>query len=286
MLVAALLILAELQIDHVTVAGASLKTLQAGLSSIGIQSDFGGQHNNRATEMGIVSFPDGSYLELIALQSNPDPSMVALHPWAKFMQANAGPCGWAVRSTDVAAEAKRLRAAGVTVSSPNRSGRQRPDGVRLEWETAQVGTEGTGAFFPFLIRDFTPRQNRVYPTGKPSAKDFKGVTKVVIAVKDLDAAAKRYQEAYGLAAPIRQVDQSFEAHLALLGGTSVVLAAPLSAQSWLASRLLQFGEAPCAFVLGASKPGRYRAQSKTRWFGKDVSWFDPAKLGGWRLGFE
>jgi hypothetical protein len=70
-----------------------------------------------------------------------------------------------------------------------------------------------------------------------------------------------------------------------LGGTPVVLAAPLNSQSWLAARIDQFGEGPCAFVLGARKAGRYKPASKTRWFGTDVSWFDPEKLG-WRLGFE
>jgi len=64
----------------------------------------------------------------------------------------------------------------------------------------------------------------------------------------------------------------------------VVLAQPLNAESWLTERIAQFGEGPCAFVLGAVNPGRFQAASKTRWFGADVSWFDPAKLG-WYLGF-
>jgi len=68
-----------------------------------------------------------------------------------------------------------------------------PDGIRLDWETAQVGQEPRGSFFPFLIRDLTPRQQRAFPTGKPSAKDFTGVRRVIIAVRDLDAAVKRYQ---------------------------------------------------------------------------------------------
>src|SRR4051794_15437658 len=42
---------AELTIDHVTAAGARLKDLQANLSAVGIGSDYGGPHGNRATEM-------------------------------------------------------------------------------------------------------------------------------------------------------------------------------------------------------------------------------------------
>ena len=276
---------AELNVDHVTVAGKDLKSMQARLAAVGLQSEYGGPHSNHATEMALVSFPDGSYLELIALQASSHPKAVAAHAWARPMEDNAGPCAWAVRVKDVAAEANRLKAAGVAVSAPARSGRARPDGTRLEWDTAQVGTEPNGAFFPFLIRDLTPRQERAFPTGKPTTKDFSGVVRVVIAVRDLKGAVDRYRQAYGLPAPIKQVDASFGAQLALAGISLVVLAAPLNSQSWLASRLDQFGEGPCAFVLGAKRAGRYKAASQTRWFGADISWFDSEKLG-WHLGFE
>ena len=62
---------------------------------------------------------------------------------------------------------------------------------RMELFYTQVGDEGRGVFFPFLIQDLTPRKYRVYPRGKPSAPDFTGVTKVVIVVKDLDSAVER-----------------------------------------------------------------------------------------------
>jgi hypothetical protein len=201
------------------------------------------------------------------------------------MQGNAGPCAWAVRFKDMAAEIKRLKAAGIAVSEPERSGRQRPDGTRLDWETAQIGTQPRGTFFPFMIRDFSPREKRAYPSGKPTTKDFRGVSKVVIVVQNLDAAAKLYRSAFGAQPPIKQVDTNFGAQLALLGGTPVVLAAPLTPASWLSQRLEQFGEGPCAFILEARRAGPYKAASKSRWFGNDISWFDPEKLG-WRLGYE
>jgi hypothetical protein len=281
---AVVLAAADLKVDHVTAAGSSLKQLQANLSAIGIETVYGGPHSNGATEMALVSFPDGSYLELMAPQAKADAQALERQPWAKFMKGDGGPCAWAVREKDVAAEVQRLRAAGIAVSAPVRNGRQRPDGVRLDWETAQVGTEPNGTFFPFLIHDFTPREQRAFPQGKPLNKDFGGVTKVVIAVRDLEASLKRYRQAYGTPPAIKQVDADFGAHLALLGGAPVVLAQPLTADSWLAQRLAQFGEAPCAFVLDRRR-GRYQAASETRWFGVKISWFDAQKLG-WRLGFE
>ncbi|MGD0364218.1 MAG: VOC family protein [Bryobacteraceae bacterium] len=282
-LCAAALPAADLKIDHATVAGSNLKQLEAHLSAIGIETVYGGPHSNGATEMSMVSFPDGSYLELMAPQAKADAEVLERQPWTKYMKGDAGPCAWAVREKDVAAEVQRLRALGIPVSAAVRNGRQRPDGVRLDWETAQVGTEPNGTFFPFLIHDLTPREQRAFPQGKPLNKDFGGVMKIVIAVKDLDASAKRYSQAYATPPAIKQVDAAFGAHLALIGGTPVVLAQPLTADSWLAERLAQFGEGPCAFVLGQRR-GHYQAASETRWFGARISWFDSQKLG-WRLGF-
>jgi len=252
-LLAAALSAADIQIDHVTVAGSDVKKLQAGLSAVGIPSVYGGAHTNGTTEMALSSFPDGSYLELMGLQAKADARLVDEHVWGKFLKGNAGPCAWAVREKDMAAEVKRLQGAGITVAAPEHSGRARPDGVRLEWETSNVGDEGGRTFFPVGIHDFTPHDQRAFPQKKPITRDFKGVTKVIIAVRNLDDAIKRYRQAYG--EPAVALDRVVEA--------------------------------PCAFVLRASAPGHYRAVavSKTRWFGVDVSWFDTEKLG-WRLGFE
>ena len=284
-LCAGLLFAAEARIDHVTVAGKDLDKLQAALKSVGIESVYGGAHSNHATAMALVSFPDGSYLELMGLQPNADPKAVSEHVWAKFLKENAGPCAWALRSQNLSAEIQRLKAAGVPVSAPVRSGRQRPDGVRLEWDTSDVGTALRGTFFPFLIQDLTPRKERAFPQGKPVTRQFRGVERVVIAVKSLDDAIQRYHAAYGSPPPIKQADKEWGAYMALLGNVPVILAQPLNADSWLNQRLAQFGEGPCAFILQAANPSHFKQVSHTRWFSIDISWFDKQKLG-WRLGFQ
>jgi hypothetical protein len=276
---------ADSKIDHVTIAGSDLKPMRAKLAAMGIVTLYGGPHSNHATEMALVSFPDGSYLELMGIQPDADAAAVTGHVWAKFLKENAGPCAWAMHEKDLSGEVSRLKTAGIPVSAPVNSGRTRPDGVRLEWETSDVGGDTRGTFFPFLIQDRTPREQRAYPLGKPVTKEFRGVSRVVIAVRNLDEAIKRYQKAYSVPPPIKQVDQSFEAYLALLGNLPVVLAQPLNSGSWLAARIERFGEGPCAFVLGAVSPGHFRAAEKSRWFGAGISWFDTEKLG-WRLGFE
>jgi hypothetical protein len=272
----------QFQIDHVTVAGKNVEAMQKALNSLGIPSEYGGPHSNHATEMALTSFPDGSYLELIAIQPKADPAALQAHEWRKLMQADAGPCAWAIRPADFAGEVTRLRAAKVAVTDPRKNGRKRPDGVQLDWETAQIGPTN-GGFFPFMIHDFTPRDNRAFPDGKFAETSFTGVIKVVIQVKDLDAAIARYRKAYALPAPERQEDAAFGAKLAWFQGTPVVLATPNSAKSWLTDRIQRYGEAPCAFILGA--PGMASATSPSKWFGRPVFWASTAQLG-WHLGFE
>jgi hypothetical protein len=272
----------QFRIDHVTVAGKNVEAMAKALRAAGIQSEYGGPHSNRATEMALASFPDGSYLELIAIQPKADPAALAAHEWRKFLESDGGPCAWAIRPADFSTEVERLRKASVEVTGPRNNGRRRPDGVQLDWETAQVGPTN-GGFFPFMIHDFTPRNNRAFPSGKPTTSNWTGVVRVVIGVQDLDAAIARYQQAYGLAAPQRQGDAGFGAKLAWFPGTPVVLAAPLSSESWLTARLQRFGEAPCAFILGA--PHLSSATTPSNWFGRSVFWADAEQLG-WHLGFE
>jgi hypothetical protein len=265
----------QFHIDHVTVAGRDVKAMTEALHrAAGITAEYGGPHSNHATEMALASFPDGSYLELIAIQPKPDPAALAAHYWHKFMEADAGPCAWAVRPADLPAEVARLRKSGVSVTDPRRAGRKRPDGVELDWETAQVGPIN-GGFFPFLIHDFTPRERRAFPSDKPTTDKWTGIVKVVIGVHDLDAAITRYQKAFGLPPSVRQEDAALGARLAQFPGTPVVLAAPLAKGSWLSERLEQYGEAPCAFILGAKAGSRL----------DNISWFDADKLG-WHLGVQ
>jgi|SRR5271166_1031079 len=270
----------ELRVDHVTVAGRDLRAMQEALESTGLRSEYGGPHSNHATEMSLVSFPDGSYLELIAIQANADPKALAAHEWRKFLKEDAGPTSWAVRPPDFPAEVERLRKRGVSVSEARKNGRKRPDGVELEWETAQVGP-ANGTFFPFLIHDFTPRERRAYPGGKATSTMYTGIQEVVLAVKDLDAAVAQYRRAYGFTAPLRFDDSALGAHLAWFNPGPVVLATPLSTNSWLGERIKRFGESPCAFIL--KLPGSTDVASvanNSRWH-----WFNSLKLG-WHLGYE
>src|SRR5258708_10554563 len=162
----------QLHIDHVTVAGQDLRVLRHALEAVGVPAEDGGADSNHATEMALTSFPDGSYLELIAIQPKADLAAVSEHVWSKFLEGNAGPCAWATRVEHIDEAAKPLK-----------NGRKRPDGVQLESDTAQGGP-CNGTFFPFLIHDFTPPELHAYPSGKPTTTKFAGITKVYITVQN------------------------------------------------------------------------------------------------------
>jgi hypothetical protein len=277
------IIAAQVQIDHVTVAGANLDAMRKALTNAtGIPSEYGGRHTNRATEMALVSFPDGSYLELMGIQPHADPTAVARHVWSTFLKRNAGPCAFAIRAGNDK-QLAQLRSTGIHVEGPDRGGRTRPDGTRLEWETTDLGSGLRGTFFPFMIRDLTPRENRAYLSGKPTTDRAAGIGKIVIGVENLGDALAQYRLAFKLPAPRRQRDTVFDAELAWFDGTPIILAQGLTANSWLTRRVAKFGNIPCAFVLSAT--GESTGTRTSRWFGQKVSWADEGKLGWW-LGME
>jgi hypothetical protein len=273
---------ADLKIDHATIAGTHLAEMRKAFTdATGIPTEYGGPHSNHATEMALASFADGSYLELMGIQDKADPAAVKAHTWSQSLRENGGPCAFALRVADVNTEIRRLSSAGIRVGAAEKSGRTRPDGFTLSWETADLGTGPRGSFFPFLIRDFTPRENRVYPSGKPTSTSISGVGLVVIGVRNLEQSIAQYRTAFQLPEPKRQRDETFGANLAWFEGTPVVLAAALTPASWLATRIAHYGDSPCAVVLTTS--GGMVGQRSPDWFGRHVFWANTSKFG-WRLG--
>jgi hypothetical protein len=274
-----------LKIDHATVAGTNLDAMRKALTAAaGVPTEYGGPHSNHATEMALVSFPDGSYLELMGIQAKPDPAAVDAHDWSTFLKNNAGPCAFALRVTDLSAEIRQLKSAGIATGTPETAGRTRPDGSKLAWQTVNVGPGRRGSLFPFLIADMTPRESRAYPSGKPTTDRFAGIANVVVGVHDLEGGVAQYRKAFKLAAPLRQKDAAFGADLAWFEGTPIVLAQGLNG-SWLSRRVEEYGDAPVAFVLAAASGAPGASSKPSKWFGHSVAWTDEAKLG-WRLGFE
>ncbi len=274
-----------LNIDHVSVCGSNLQTMQQAFASVGLTTDYGGPHATGGTHMALLGFGDGSYIELIAPQS---PGQGDANGWGKLMADNAGPCAWAVEPKDIAAEVARLKSIGLAVEGPTYGSRKRPDGMSLEWDTAKVGTGAPGTTLPFLIQDRTPREWRVVESKSVQGSGLGGVEGVVLGVNDLEAATALFRKAYGWSAPLIEEHGDFEAKLAYFPGEPVILAAPSGGHSWLVERLQKEGETPVAYLLSTQDLNavmkKYHLSGTKNWFGQRVTWFDAKKLDGVRLG--
>jgi hypothetical protein len=274
----------SLRVDHVTIAGSRLAPLEQAFADAGLKPVYGGLHSNSITHMALLSFADGSYIELI---STLEPGQIS-PLWHTHIAGNGGPCAWAVEVDDVAAEVARLSALDVPAAGPTYLNRRRPDGVLVEWDLAFLGDSGPGATLPFIIKDRTPREWRVPPATRAAEAGLRGIAMVMLGVEHLDHSADLFRSAYGWPAPRMVEDADFGANLAHFPGTPVTLAAALTESGWLAERLAQYGESPCAFLLGAADVDamarRFPLAGSGAWFGRRVMWFDPARLKGIRLG--
>jgi len=272
-------------VDHVTVCGADLEVMRKAFASVGLASDYGGPHANGVTQMALVGFADGSYLELIAPMKA---SGVPGSDWGKFMEGDAGPCAWAVGTSDVQGDIARLKATGIVTHGPAAGGRKKQDGTVLRWETASVGEGPPGSQLPFLIEDKTARRFRVQPSASVKGSGLRGIALVVLGVRELEPAISIFERAYGWGRPQVDVHAEWGAKLAFLAKTPAVLAAATQTDSWLAKRLERFGPSPVAFLMGTGEfepvVKRFGLAGSASWFGRRVGWFDAEKLRGVRLG--
>ena len=272
-----------LEIDHASICGSNLDTLQKIFTDAGLTPDLGGPHGNGVTQMAIIGFNDASYLELIAPIK---PGASAGSDWSKFMSDDAVTCAWAVGTNVLLQEVERLKKVGVPVKTPERGSRKRPDGMSIEWMIADVGPGTPGSTLPFIIEDQTPRTWRVQTSASVQGAPVNGIENVVLGVNNLETSIALFRKAYGWAEPLTETQKDF-GKLAYFPGEPVILAAP-SGGGWLSERLGKFGESPVAYLLdtrdfpAASK--RYKLSGTKTWFGQKVAWFDQGKLKGVRLG--
>jgi hypothetical protein len=272
-----------LELDHASICGSNLDTLRQALTDVGLTADLGGPHGNGITQMAMIGFDDATYIELIAPIK---PGASAGSDWAKFMADDAVTCAWAVGTNVLLEEVDRLKKAGIPVTTPERGSRKRPDGMSIEWMTANVGNGTPGSTLPFVIEDQTPRAWRVQTSASVQGAPVSGVESVVLGVNNLDASIALFRKAYGWAAPLTETQKDF-GKLAYFPGEPVILAAP-SGGGWLSDRLAKYGEAPVAYLLAtrdfAAATKKYKLSGTKTWFGQRVAWFDPGKLKGVHLG--
>jgi hypothetical protein len=186
-----------------------------------------------------VSFADGAYLELIAFQAE-----APQHVWWRHVAVGQGLIDFALLPSDTADDVAAAQARGLEIAGPYAGGRNRPDGVRLEWQTARAASPE----LPFLCGDVTPRVLRV-PGADAWGHDngARGLARVSVAVANQDASAERYAALLG-----RQPLVELGRRLFKLGETYIALRSPGPHEpesEAIAARLATRGEGIYSFTL-------------------------------------
>jgi hypothetical protein len=171
------------QLDHVVLVARDLNSAIADHRRRGFTVTPGGEHADGVTHNALISFADGSYLELVAFR---DLSRALTHRWWKIAADGGGLADFALLSDDLAADSAAL--AELVKTPPKDGGRIRPDGVELKWRTAVLKPP-----LPFLIEDLTARELRV-PGGAAAehANGATGIATVAIGAVDVADAEWRY----------------------------------------------------------------------------------------------
>jgi hypothetical protein len=180
------------QIDHVVIVVNDLDEAIEDATAAGFAVTPGGEHTLGQTRNALIAFQDGTYVELLAFVSgSPD----GRHYFSERHRLGFGLAEFSLLSDDLDHDIASIAVRGVPFPPPTSLGRNRPDGVRLEWRMSLPATLHPRKGYPFLIEDTTNRSLRV-PFG-PEATNHPngsiGVAGVTVVVDDLEAAAPAYR---------------------------------------------------------------------------------------------
>lgn len=237
-----------LTFDHVLIAVNDLRAARADFESLGFTVFYGGKHADGRTENCLIVFQNGGYLELIAL-TDPDDVLEPGGMHAGLFEPGEGFAGFALSSSDLGADTAAMRGRDLDLMGPIENSRVRPDGEKVAWVAAVM----TGSPIPFFIEDLTSRELRVPSGHAEHPNGATGVSRLVVAVANLEEATDRYARIFG-SEPFSS-SLRLEASTAVdftRGSTTITLAEPDGKDSPLQIQLTARGDSPYAVVLATS----------------------------------
>ena len=230
-----------LSLDHLVILVVDLDGAVRDYNASGFAVAPGGEHADGLTRNALVSFRDGTYLELIAF-IDPDDPRDNLWNWRSFLDSGGGLIDHCLASDDfLSADVRRLRETGLVVDGPSEGGRTLPDGTRIRWSSASIRQRGRA--LPFLIQDTTPRGFRV-PTAAAHPNGASGITELQI------QAGPEEIEAYAALTEVRDVTETLRLGACTLRFTPHVESRPGPTSAVLGSES-EGGTSDYARLLGA-----------------------------------
>jgi catechol 2,3-dioxygenase-like lactoylglutathione lyase family enzyme len=179
-------------IDHVIILVEDLDRGIEQYRRLGFTVTAGGKHP-RYTHNALVTFADGSYLELISFYEHPTSTNPSEgHRWFKHVGKGGGIIDYALAAPDLNSLLADADARGFTHGEATPGARKRLDDVELAWKSSMAKDDPNVGALPFLIEDVTDRELRVPSESATHENTVRGIHSLLVAVQDLDAAVKRY----------------------------------------------------------------------------------------------
>jgi hypothetical protein len=228
-------------IDHLVIVVNDLEQAAKDYASLGFTVVPGGQHPV-GSHNALISFPDGSYLEIIAFYRD-----ATDHRWWDALSKGERLVDFCCQTDDLPGDTLKLRDTGVAINDPLIWSRKRPDGFELKW-VLSLATGSHRGVAPFLIEDITPRTERI-PQQFDHANGILGIDKVVVAVGELSAIETWYGALLGSKEKVADSGLSAEGLRFSAGPHGLEFLAPRDATSPLFDWMRRFGPSPYSAVL-------------------------------------
>jgi len=232
-----------MRFDHAIIAVLDLDVATADFKQLGFTTVYGGEHGGGLTHNTLITFADGTYLEVMAptrpelLSNPPEPGP---GNYLFLFEGGEGYAGFALHTDELDAVVNRVRESGIEIADPGSGGRVRTDGVELAWRSAFP----LGSYSPFFMTDDNPRELRVRtdPDLISHPNGALGIRRVLSVVSDLDAGVKRYAAMLGESPTQGPVIEGAETATFKIGTFEAVIATPTPAAGRLFDHFEDRGE--------------------------------------------
>lgn len=244
-----------LGIDHLVIVVNDLEKAARDFEQLGFTVVPGGQHPVGSHNV-LISFRDGSYLEIIAFYRD-----AFDHRWWDPLQQGERLVDFCFQTDDLSGDTKKLQDAGVAINKPVPWSRKRPDGFELKW-LLSLATGSHRGVAPFLIEDVTPRGERI-PQQFDHQNGIHGIEKLTVAVGELSTIETWYSAILGTSGQtISEANLGADGLRYQAGPHTLDFLTPRDTRSPLIDWLRDYGPSPYSAVLSNSARSFYPLESR------------------------